>query len=400
MNAARSLPLPASDETRLLRAATDVCRRAARGDLEARLDAPDDEGPIAELFASINALLDATDAFVRESGASLEHVSRDRFYRRVLQRGLHGSFRRGAEIINAATRRMGDRSAELAALGQRQAALAGQLEDTVGSLASQVAYAARELELSAASLEESAERTTQGAADSARAAERAGAGVEAVARAANELRAEITEIGDRAGHSTVIAERAVAGIRETELTVAGVAEASHKIVDVVKLISSVASQTKLLALNAAIEAARAGEAGKGFGVVANEVKSLAGEAAQATEDISSQIRAIQTATSGAAAATTAAATTIRELYAVADGINRAVEVQHDATVQIATSVSTAVEGTNAVTGSVAVIAEAASGTRKAVTDLHRAATSLATLSVGLSSEVAALVAEIRASIRR
>lgn len=54
---------------------------------------------------------------------------------------------------------------------------------------------------------------------------------------------------------------------------------------IVRLISDIASQTNLLALNAAIEAARAGDAGRGFAVVAGEVKSLAGESRQATQNI-------------------------------------------------------------------------------------------------------------------
>lgn len=71
------------------------------------------------------------------------------------------------------------------------------------------------------------------------------------------------------------------------------AKKTEDIIEVVRLIESISEQTNLLSLNAAIEAARAGVHGKGFGVVAEEVRKLAGSSKEATNKIAYIVLGIQ-----------------------------------------------------------------------------------------------------------
>jgi methyl-accepting chemotaxis protein len=100
-------------------------------------------------------------------------------------------------------------------------------------------------------------------------------------------------IGAQVHDAGKLADEAGAAASEARDNVDRLRESSAAIGNVVNLIAQIARQTTLLALNSTIEAARAGAAGKGFAVVAVEVKALAVQTQQATEEITKKIEALQ-----------------------------------------------------------------------------------------------------------
>ena len=120
--------------------------------------------------------------------------------------------------------------------------------------------------------------------------------IRTVAAAVEELTASIAEVAKSAGGAAEIAGKAATLTQASNDKVAALGTAADEIGRVIETIQDIAEQTNLLALNATIEAARAGEAGKGFSVVANEVKDLARQTAEATQDIRRRIERIQSST--------------------------------------------------------------------------------------------------------
>jgi methyl-accepting chemotaxis protein len=280
-------------------ALTAVARSAAAGDLEPRVPQLPGDDDVQRARTALNDLLDLTDAFVREAGASLEHAGSGRFYRRFLERGMPGSFRSGAHTTNVASTGMAAQADALQVAAAQRLQLADEFDAAVGSVSEAVAAAATELQATAAGLAHTAQSTAARAQDVADASAEASRSVVTIASATEEMASTVEEIERQAGASSEAARAAVAEAGGAALQVEGLSQASRDIGQVVSMITAVASQTRLLALNATIEAARAGEAGKGFAVVAGEVKELAGQTAAATETIAARVETIQSATADA-----------------------------------------------------------------------------------------------------
>ena len=325
---------------------TDVLEAAVRGDLERRIThVTHFDAHLSHVSILVNQLLDVTDAFVRESGAALEHASRKKFYRKLVLRGMPGCFRHAAALINNAAGEMAVADHALREAERKRKGFAEEFEGTVQGVVTSVASSADGLRATAQTLALNAQEVTTQVRSVADACDRTSHNMRSVSAATEQLTSAIGEIGRQVGESKEIATVAVGEAAQANQVMSTLHEASNRINGVVRMISQIAKKTNLLALNATIEAARAGEAGRGFTVVASEVKDLAQQTARATDEVSAELGAIRETTKGAVDAIARISTTIGRMSDIATVIAGSMEEQRAATTEISQNINEATQAT-------------------------------------------------------
>ena len=367
-----------SRDREAIRRATRIVAAVADGDFEQRIIGVSSDPEVAAMEIAINRLIDRTDAYLRESQTCVEYVRKNKHFRLIPETGMVGSFRNAARAVNTTLYAIKSRHDGFLDLGSR---LETQLSEVMGNVSSTISA----LRGNADALDTTSGQASEQCTTVAAGAEEASTNMQSVAASAEELTSSIEEINRQVVQSAGLADQAVEKSRAMNQTITGLDGVTDRIGDIVKLIQGIADQTNLLALNATIEAARAGEAGRGFAIVAQEVKTLAGQTADATDQISHQISELQGTMSGAVTANTDISSAIEQINAACNAIATAVTQQSAATAEIARNVSEAALGTGDVSNGIGVVQNATQTTRDMVASVTTSTDTLTTQEENLNA---------------
>ncbi len=228
--------------------------------------------------------------------------------------------------INKGVQTLNSSSTDLSSVSEQVASNAEQTSERADS----VAAASEEMSTNMNSVASATEQTT--------------ANIQTIVSAVEEMSATINEIAGNTAKGSETTLKAVETAEQVSKKVDELGKAASEINKVTDTIADISEQTNLLALNATIEAARAGEAGKGFAVVAGEIKDLAHQTAEATNEISSRISGVQTTTQESVEAIRSIVAIISEINEIVTTVATAIEEQSATTQEISNNINQAALG--------------------------------------------------------
>lgn len=218
-----------------------------------------------------------------------------------------------------------------------------------------------------------AEKMSRNMSSVASATEQAAASIQTVVSATEEMSVTISAIAANVSKGSETTSQAVKKAGQVSVKVDELGSAASQISKVTETIKDISEQTNLLALNATIEAARAGEAGKGFAVVAGEIKALAQQTADATNEINERIKGVQSSTEESVTAIHDIVSVINEINEIVATVAAAIEEQSATTHEISNNIAQAGQGIQEVNENVRQISGGTDEIARDITHVNQAA---------------------------